>query len=92
MPKPTFTPKELYLINSLKSNENSSNYYMWNYLTVGFIMAALGAQQGNYVLMWCALAIIAGYRIYEERHQKKYEHVWRSIIDKYESALSTEST
>lgn len=93
MSKPNFTSEELYLINGIKAKDTgASSFYMWHYLIGGFVMAMLGIAQDNGLLILCALALVAGYRIYEERHYRKYIPAWRSIIDKYETAIDSTNT
>lgn len=88
MPKPNFDSDELYLIHCVKSGRvDTNNFYMWHYLIGGFIMALFGVFQENIVIVLCAFGVVAFYRVYEERHYKKYIPVWKSLIEKYEAAI-----
>ena len=90
MPIPDFTPDEQYLIDSLKSPgaTRGSSSQMWGYVISGAIIAAFAAYYASVPMMLCAFAVVCGFRIYEERYQRKWMPIWRSLIEKYEAAVT----
>lgn len=94
MPLPNFTDDERYLINWAKSTAANSqtNSYMWGYIIAGSVLAAFGAFQSNIPMLLSAFVVLVGFRIYEEHSQSKWFPLWRSVLEKYESACSGGST
>ena len=86
MPLPNFTDDELYLINFLKSPNAAGSSYMLAYVVGGVIIAGFAAYFGSIPMMLAAFVVVCSFRIYEERYQMKWMPLWRSIIDKYETA------
>ncbi len=88
MPIPNFTDDELFLINFTKSSSanTQSNSYMWGYLVGGAVLAGFGAYQSSVPMILTAFILVCGFRIYEEMFQSKWIPLWRSIIEKYETA------
>jgi hypothetical protein len=91
MPQPEFTSEEKYLLNYLKSDSarQTSNPFLWGYLLGGVLLAGFAAYHENPAMMLSAFAVVCGFRLYEEWHQRRYQPLWRSIIQKYEQALGS---
>jgi hypothetical protein len=89
MPRPQFTADEEYLIQSARSPMAGSDggAFMWGYVGGGLGLAAFAVYSGSVVLLGSAFLVVCGFRIYEERHQKQWTPLWRSIINKYEWAV-----
>lgn len=62
---------------------------MWSYIIGGAVIAGFAAYYENVVMVLTAFVIVCGFRIYEERFQSKWLPIWRSIIDKYEAAATS---
>ena len=90
MPLPGFTDDERYLINRVKSPSanQQSNSYMWSYVIGGVLVAGFAAYYQSISMMLAAFVVVCGFRIYEERFQSKWTPLWKSIIEKYESAAA----
>ena len=88
MPLPDFTDDERYLINCAKSTAATShtNSHMWGYVVASSFLAGFGAYHSNIPMLLSAVAVVIGFRIYEELFQSKWLPLWRSIIAKYEAA------
>jgi hypothetical protein len=90
MAMPQFTDEELYLINFIRAEKaQQSNSYMMAYLVSGLVLAGFGAYTGSIAMMMSAFLVVCGFRVYEERSEAKWVPVWRSIILKYEDAISS---
>jgi hypothetical protein len=89
MPLPEFTDQERLLIQNVKSPTMAagSTSYMWSYILVGTVLAVVAAYVRSIPLMGVAFVLVCGFRIHEERHQKSWMPVLRSIVNKYEAAL-----
>jgi hypothetical protein len=89
MPLPEFTDKERFFIQYVESPKMAagSTSYMWAYVLGGTVLAVVAAYVGSIRLMGAAFVVVCGFRIYEERYQKSWMPVWRSIVNKYEAAL-----
>ena len=90
MTYPNFTPDENYLISYVKtpSAGSSSSSYMWGYILSGSLIFGLGVYNESVSFMAIAFAIVIGFRLYEEWYISKWTPKWRSIIEKFEAALS----
>jgi hypothetical protein len=90
MPLPEFTREERFVLDSLKYSDMTSNYnvFMWSYLTGGTLLAAFAAYYGSIPMMASAFATLTILRIYEERWNSKWSHIWKSVIAKYDTALA----
>ncbi len=88
MPRPDFTNEERYLIESIKSRDSASvlNSNAWSYVICSALIAGSAAYYGDIAMMTIAFVIICGYRFYEWKQQQKWDPIWRSIIEKFESA------
>lgn len=88
MPLPDFTDDEQYLINYVKSPSAAqrSYSYMWGYVIGGALLAGFAAYYQSIPMMLAAFVVVCGFRIYEERLTSKWTPLWKSIIEKYESA------
>jgi hypothetical protein len=88
MQRPQFTPEEQYIINLSKSPAVARDRtYMWTYLASGILVAAFAAYYGNMPMMLAAFVVVCGFRIYEERYQRRWEEPLRTLIQKYEAAF-----
>ena len=94
MPLPDFTDDEQFLINCVKSPSatQQSNSYMWGYVIGGVLVAGFAAYYQSVPMMLAAFAVVCGFRIYEDRFQSKWTPLWKSIIEKYESAATGASS
>lgn len=90
MPVPEFSDGERYLIGFLKSKTaaDSSKRYMWGYVAPCSIFAGVGAYNSDIQLVLMAFVVVVGFRIYEEVSLSRWWPHWRSIIEKYEAAIS----
>lgn len=91
---PVFTDDEQFLINCVKSPSatQQSNFYMWGYVIGGVLVAGFAAYYQSVPMMLAAFAVVSGFRIYEDRFQSKWTPLWKSIIEKYESAVTGASS
>lgn len=89
MPRPDFTPDEQYLVNYAKSPtaRRNAGAFTWGYVMGGIALGCCGAYYKSVELMVVAFALVIGFRIYEERYQRRWDPVFRSLIAKYEAAL-----
>jgi len=90
MPLPDFSNDEQYLINYIKAPNASANSgsYMWGYVIGGILIAGFAAFHDSVAMMLAAFVVVCGFRVYAERFQARWMPVWRSIIQKYESAAT----
>ena len=90
MPLPEFTREERYVLDSLKNSDMTSGYnvFMCSYLSGGILLAAFAAFYGSIPMMASAFATLSILRVYEERWNAKWLPTWRSIIAKFELALT----
>lgn len=90
MPLPEFTRQERYVLDSLRNSDVTSGYnvFMWSYLTSGILLAVFAAYFDSIPMMASAFATLSLLRIYEEHWNSKWLPTWRSIIAKYETALT----
>lgn len=89
MSRPSFSPDEQYLVDFLKSPtaSDAANVYMWSYVVGGAALACCAAYHNSVDLLVVAFIVVIGFRLYEERHQRRYIPVWRAVIEKYEAAI-----
>lgn len=91
MPLPDFDEKEQYVIHWMKAHKSAEvNPCMWAYLVTGALLFGFGAYYSNVAFMACAFIVVCGFRLYEEWYQARWQPTFRSIILKYESALSVQ--
>lgn len=92
MPMPDFSDDENYLINCAKSPDvsKSSSSYTWGYLIASAGLAGVAIYENNFWLLFSAFVMVCGFRIYEERFQAKWLPHWKSIINKFEEACTSE--
>lgn len=90
MPLPNFTSDEQYLINCVKSPtaSASASTFMWGYIVTGALIAGFSAWHENLLMMLSAFIVVCGFRVYEERFQSKWTPLWKSIIEKFETAAA----
>jgi hypothetical protein len=88
MPLPNFTADEKYLINYMKSRAvRYASGYMFGYVAGGLLLCGFAVYYDSIALMVSAFLVVCGFRLYEEWYQHKYMPVWRSVLQKYESAV-----
>ena len=62
--------------------------FMWGHLIGTALFAGFALFHGDDMMIVGALVIVFGFRIYEARYQSRWSPHWRSIIDKFENAVS----
>ena len=88
MPVPNFTADEKYVINFVKSSAAGFvNGYMLGYIAGGLLLCGFAIYYDSIPLMVSAFLVVCGFRLYEEWYQCKFTPVWRSVLQKYETAL-----
>ncbi len=94
MPMPEFTPQEQYLIYSVKSRSSTGWMALsaWGYLMAGGILFGAAAYGQSIAMMAIVFVLVCGFRIFEEISQSKWLPVWRSVVEKYEAALTAADT
>lgn len=91
MPVPQFTADEQFLIDYAKSPtaSKSSADHVWGYGSGATLVAGVGIYYESVYVMAVAFVVLIGFRIREERVNKRWEPTWRSIFLKYEAALES---
>ncbi len=90
MALPEFTPDEAYFIGCVKSPSymGISSAFPLGYMVGSRVLAGFGLYHENLLMIASAFVVLCGFRFYEARLESKSIPVWRSIIEKYESALA----
>jgi hypothetical protein len=87
---PEFTAEERFLVSAMRGDGDGldASHYTWTCLITSSVIAAFAAFYGNVWMMFSAFIVLVGTRVYEERWQARYRPSLRSIILKYEAAIS----
>lgn len=92
MSKPEFTAEEQYVISFVQQDKTGTWHpYVVSQFVLGVALAAMAVYVNSLYLAVCGICILVGYRIYEDRYQSRWTPVWRSIIEKYETALEDQA-
>ena len=92
MPLPDFTPIEEYIVKAIKvESPGRGASATAGYLVACIVMAAIAVYQSNHLLMNLAFLVLCVFRIYEAYAQWKWHPYFRSVIEKYEAAIQSQS-
>lgn len=89
MPLPKFTRAERLLIDSVKCTTQPYQLSLtpWGYIVGGSLLALCGAQVDSVMMLFVAFNLVVVFRILEEWNQRRWTPIFRSIFEKYDSAL-----
>lgn len=90
MARPQFTPEEQYVIASCLSETRTPLSFDLSYMVPSYLLAAYGWVTGQIEPLVLALCIVALFKIWQWMHGRKYAGCWKSILRKYEEAMTGE--
>jgi hypothetical protein len=87
MARPQFTAEEEYLINAVLSDKGAPDPLMWSYIVSGLGLAGFAAYHESIPMLLSAFVVVCGFRLFEARAHRGLTVQWRSLLEKYETAV-----
>jgi len=92
MARPSITPEEQYLISSAKTAGESGLLFDLAYLLPSVLLAGFGVDSDAIGVVLVAFAILVGFKVFERCHSRKWDPVWKSVLQKYEEAVESDGS